>query len=83
MKARLKVDGFVKLRNDKGYVLNFLTPYGERIGCYVSNDDYDKLFDFYETGSIHILDVIPYRTRSGGLGLIVNLPREVSNVELF
>ncbi len=84
MKVKLKVDGFVGLRNNKGYVLNFLTPYGERIGCYVSSDDeYDKLFDLYEEGSIHVLDVVPYRTRSGSLGFTVNLPRELSNVELF
>lgn len=83
MKVKLKVDGFVGLRNNKGYILNFLTPYGERIGCYVSNENSSNVFDTYVKDSIHILDVVPYRTNSGGLGLTVNLPREVSNVELF
>ena len=41
------------------------------------------MFDIYVKDSIHILDVVPYRTNSGGLGLTVDLPHEVSNVELF
>lgn len=83
MKVKLKVDGFVELRRNKGYILNFLTPYGERIGCYVSDGNSSKVFDIYVKDSIHILDVVPYRTNSGGLGLTVDLPHEVSNVELF
>ena len=84
MKVKLKVSEYVRLNNDKGYILKFITPYGEELGCYLGSDeDYDKASDFYTVGSVHVLDIMPYRTKTGGLGLTVVLPKDVSDVELF
>lgn len=84
MKVKLKVDEFVRLSNDKGHILKFMTPYGEQLGCYIGDDEeYDKAVDFYSVGSVHVLDVMAYRTKTGGLGLTVVLPKDVSDVELF
>ena len=84
MKVKLKVDEFVRLSSGKGHILKFVTPYGEELGCYIGDDDeYAKAADFYSVGSVHVLDVMPYRTKTGGLGLTVVLPKNVSDVELF
>ena len=84
MKVKLKVDEYVRLKNDKGYILKFMTQYGEELGCYLGSDEeYEKVSSVYSVGSVHVLDVMPYRTKTGGLGLTVVLPKDVSDVELF
>lgn len=84
MKAKLKVKELVKLEK-KGFVLKFITQFGEELGCFYNSDTDEKLIlQRYPINSIDIFNIVPYRSNNGSLGISVEAPLKNDIVkELF
>ncbi len=74
MRTKLKVVELRELSKDKGYVLVFLTPFGEEFVTFYNKDvDPTVIKNMYPVGEVRVLDVIPYSSK-GSLGLKVVAP---------
>lgn len=82
MKVRLKFVQWKSLESGD-YFAVFLTQFGEELGAYVSRSRYTDYFSYFKLDEIYNLNVRPYRSKSGSLGLSVELPRLSSDEILF
>lgn len=76
MKAKFMVSEHKKLSDDKGYIIEFKTPFGESLGAYVAPSDKD-LLQKYAEDTIHVLDLYAYKDKDGSARLGVRLEKDV------
>lgn len=76
MKAKFIVTEHRTLNDNKGYIVDLKTPFGETIGSYVPMTDKDLLKQ-YVVDSIHVLDLYAYKDKEGAARLGVRLERDV------
>ena len=81
MKAKFMVSEHKKLPDDKGFIVELKTPFGETLGSYVPLSDRD-LLKKYEVDSVHVIEVYPYKDKEGTARLGVRLEKDVEE-ELF
>ena len=84
MKFKFQVVEYVELPKEKGFVINFQTQYGERVGTYIrSRTDFDRAKNLYPLKSVHLLDLRASVAGDRSAALTIELPTEVAEKELF
>lgn len=78
MLAKFKVKEHKKLNDDKGYIIDLETPFGQRLGTWISASD-KQLLTKYAVDTIHVLDVYAYKDKDQTARLGVKLEHDVQD----
>ncbi len=78
MKAKFKVSQHKRLAENKGYIIDFETPFGERIGAWVSTEDSDMLTKYAED-TIHVLELYAYKDKDQTARLGIRLEKDLQD----
>lgn len=76
MLAKFKVKEHKKLQDNKGYIIDLETPFGQRLGAWISSTD-TQLLQKYAVDTIHVLDCYAYKDRDQTARLGVKLEHDV------